>query len=188
VITTPIVHESQRASAGGAAAGDELYYENHLWRTQELSGDISRPLAGGAIKLNLLGTHRHRRNDDTFDASATDGAALGGFYQDFDDFRDERLARLAWNRAALAGWTIEIGAEGAFNRLRTDLNIFDVGSDGQRTPVDLPVDDATVSEYRAEGFANAGRALASDLRLDLGLNYEVSRLSVTGDVSARRVL
>jgi hypothetical protein len=182
------LHDASNVFIGGGAAGDELYYENHLWRTQELSGDISRPLAGGAIKLNLLGTHRHRRNDDRFDASATDGAALGGFYQDFDDFRDERLARLAWNRAALAGWTIEIGAEGAFNRLRTDLNIFDVGSDGQRAPVDLPVDDATVSEYRAEGFANAGRALASDLRLDLGLNYEVSRLSVTGDVSARRVL
>src|SRR5690606_36714854 len=143
---------------------------------------------GGAIKLNLLGTHRHRRNDDTFEVTTMGNTALGGFYQDFDDYRDERLARLAWNRAGIAGWTIEIGAEGAFNRLRTDLNIFDVDSAGQRTPVDLPVDDATVSEYRAEGFANAGRALARALRLDLGLNYEVSRLSVTGDVSARRVL
>jgi len=182
------LHDAARVFAGGIATHDELYSEDHLWRTQELSGDVTRPLAGGAIKLNLLGTHRHRRNDDAFASTTTDNAALGGFYQDFDDYRDERLARLAWSRTGLAGWTVEIGAEGAFNRLRSDLNIFDVDSAGQRTPVDLPVDDATVSEYRAEGFANAGRALASALRLDLGLNYEVSRLSVTGDVSARRVL
>lgn len=181
-------HETGNVFVGDNPVRDELYGEDHLWRTQELSGDITRPLAGGAIKLNLLGTHRHRRNDDTFAITTPDNAALGGFYQDFDDYRDERLARLAWNRASLAGWAIEIGAEGAFNRLRTDLNIFDVDSAGDRTAVDLPVDDATVSEYRAEGFANAGRALTGNLRLDLGLNYEVSRLSVTGDVSARRVL
>lgn len=172
---------------GGSQVRDELYWEDHLWRTQEVSGDVTRPLAGGAIKLNLLGTHRHRRNDDGFEVTAEE-TALGGFYQDFDDYRDERLARLAWTHAGLAGWSVEIGAEGAFNRLRTDLNVFDVDADGERTPVDLPVDDATVSEYRAEGFANAGRALASDLRIDLGVNYEVSRLSVTGDVEARRTL
>jgi hypothetical protein len=182
------LHDTGNVFIDDIAARDELYGEDHLWRTYELSGDITRPLAGGAIKLNLLGTHRHRRNDDSFDVTAADNSPLGGFYQDFDDYRDERLTRLAWSHASLAGWTIEIGAEGAFNRLRTDLNIFDVDSDGQRTLVDLPVDDATVSEYRAEGFANAGRSLSGNLRLDLGLNYEVSRLSVTGDVHARRVL
>lgn len=172
---------------GGSEVRDELYWEDHLWRTQELSGDVTRPLGGGAIKLNLLGTHRHRRNDDGFEVAAGDDA-LGGFYQDFDDYRDERLARLAWSHPALAGWNVELGAEGAFNRLRTDLNVFDVDAGGERTPVALPVDDATVSEYRAEGFANAGRALNSDLRLDLGANFEVSRLSVAGDVQARRTL
>ncbi len=167
---------------------DEYYFEDHLWRTYELSGDITRPFAGGAMKLNALGTHRHRRNDDSFDGTTPGGAPLGGFYQDFDDYRDERVARLAWSRTGLAGWNVEIGAEGAFNRLRTDLNIFNVDEDGERTPVDLPIDQATVSEYRGEGFVNAGRALASNLRLDLGLNFEASRLKVTGDVSARRTL
>jgi hypothetical protein len=167
---------------------DEFYYENHLWRTYELSGDVTRPLAGGAIKLNALGTHRHRRNDDTFDETAPSGASLGGFYQDFDDYRDERIARLAWSHTGIAGWNVEIGAEGAFNRLRTDLNIFNVDENGGRTRVDLPIDQATVSEYRGEAFVNAGRALASNLRLDLGMNFEASRLKVTGDVSERRTL
>ena len=167
--------------------GEEIYTEDHLWRTYEISGDIAVPLGGGSIKLNALGTHRHRRNDDWLDRS-TDGQSTGGFYQDFDDYRDERLARLAWSHGDLRGWNVEIGAEGAFNRLRTDLNVFDVDADGDRTLVDLPIDQATVSEYRGEGFVNAGRAVAQDLRLDLALNFEVSRLKVTGDVSEERTL
>ncbi|HWJ69032.1 MAG TPA: outer membrane beta-barrel protein [Sphingobium sp.] len=171
----------------GAHVQSDLYTEDHLWRTWELSGDISRPLAGGAIKFNALVTHRHRRNDDAFEA--VDGAtSFGGFYQKFDDFRDERVGRLAWSRASPSGWTLEIGAEGAFNQLRTDLNIFNVDGDGVRSRVHLPLDDATVSEYRGEAFVNAGRAIASSLRVDFGLNYEVSRLKVIGDVSARRTL
>jgi hypothetical protein len=173
--------------SGGAQVRDEVYFEDHLWRTGEFSGDISRPFAGGAIKLNALATHRHRRNDDELTQSAG-GVLLGGFYQDFDDFRDERVVRLAWSRDGIAGWNIEVGAEGAYNRLRTDLNVYNVDAAGQRTLVDLPIDQATVSEFRGEGFANAGRALASNLRVDLGLNFEASRLKVTGDVSARRTL
>jgi len=182
------LHDFSDVFRGGVEAHDEYYFEDHLWRTGELSGDVTRPLAGGAIKLNALATHRHRRNDDWFDETAPDGTSLGGFYQDFDDYRDERVARLAWTRTGLAGWNVEIGAEGAFNRLRTDLNIFNVDQNEERTPVDLPIDQATVSEYRGEAFVNAGRALASNLRLDLGLNIEASNLKVTGDVSARRTL
>jgi hypothetical protein len=172
---------------GGVHVGNELYREDHLWRTGELSGDITRPLAGGAIKLNALATHRHRRNDDWFDRAA-DGMAQGGFYQDFDDYRDERVARLAWSHGGLGGWTAEVGAEGAFNRLETDLNVFDIDATGIETIVALPIDDAVVTEYRGEGFVNGGRALASNLRIDLGMNFEFSRLRVTGDVSARRSL
>jgi hypothetical protein len=181
------LYQTSNVFAGAKNIRDELYTEDHLWRTWELSGDVTRPLAGGAIKANALATHRHRRNDDLFGRSAA-GASLGGFTQKFDDYRDERVGRLAWTRSGLAGWTIEIGAEAAYNRLRTDLNVFNVDTTGQRTRVDLPVDQATVSEIRGEGFVNAGRALAGNLRLDLGLNFEVSRLKVTGDANARRTL
>jgi len=182
------LHDDSDVFRGGAEVRDEYYYEDHLWRTYELSGDVSRPLAGGAIKLNALGTHRYRRNDDSFDETTPGGTLLGGFYQDFDDYRDERVARLSWVRQGLAGWNLEIGAEGAFNRLKSDINIFDIDASGDRAPVDLPIDQAVVSEYRGEAFVNAGRPLASNLRMDLGLNFEASRLRVTGDVSARRTL
>lgn len=182
-----LLDDTRDVFVAGSQVRDELYSEDHLWRTYEISGDVTRPLGGGAIKLNLLGTHRHRRIDDTL-AIAASGTSLGGFYQDFDDYRDERLARLAWNHQALAGWNVEIGAEGAFNRLETDLDVFDIDADGNLARVDLPIDDAVVSEYRAELFVAGGRSVARNLRLDLGANFELSRLRVTGDVSAERTL
>jgi hypothetical protein len=181
------LRDSGEVFVGGANVRDELYTEDHLWITKELSGDVTRPLAGGAIKLNLLGTSRHRDNKDAF-ARTTPAGPLGGFYQDFDDYRDERLARLAWSRSDLVGWSVEAGAEGAFNKLRTDLNVYNVDATGTRSRVDLPVDQATVSENRGEAFVNAGRPISGNLRLDLALNYEVSRIEVTGDVSASRTL
>ncbi len=55
-------------------------------------------------------------------------------------------------------------------------------------PVRLPINDAVVSEYRGEAFFNAGRKISSDLRLDLGVTFEASRLKVTGDAAAKRTL
>jgi hypothetical protein len=180
------IHQTNAVDRDGVYASDSLYVEDHLWHIWELSGDVTRPLAGGAIKLNLLGTHRHRRNDDWLSRQDLSGS-LGGSYQDFDDWRSERVARLAWTRST-GGWALEMGGEGAYNRLKTDLELYDVAPSGGMTRVDLPIDQAIVDEYRAETFINAGRNIASNLRLDLGLNYEISRLTVTGDANARRVL
>ena len=42
------------------------------------------------------------------------------------------------------------------------------------TRIDLPVDEATVKEYRGEAFGNIGRVLSPTLRMDLGLTAAVS--------------
>lgn len=181
------IHQPSTLHANGSHIEDGLYTEDHLWHTWELSGDITRPLAGGAIKLNLLATHRHRRNDDYFFVVPLENATpTTGLYSKFDDWRAERVGRLAWTRTT-GGWALELGMEGAYNRLRSDLNLYELAGD-DRTRVDLPIDQAVVEEYRGEAFVNAGRNLASNLRLDLGLNYEASRLIVSGDATARRVL
>ncbi len=187
IAQTSHVYRPTRATPGGHVM-DSLYEEDHLWRTWELSGDITRPLAGGAIKLNALATHRHRRNDDGLYHESVAGASPNGFYQSFDDWRDERVARLAWSRPDLGGWAVELGAEGAYNRLKSDLDLYSVLPTGARVPMNLPISDAVVSEYRGEGFVNAGRMIGRALRLDLGVNYEASRLTVAGDATARRTL
>jgi hypothetical protein len=183
------IHQTSEVFASGANTRSDLYTEDHLWRSWEASGDVTRPLAGGAIKLNALATHRHRRNDDEFTVRNASAALTGGSYQKFDDFRDERIVRLAWSRSKLLGWSVELGGEGAYNRLKSDLNLFAIDAQGARNPSTAPgIYHAVVSEYRGEGFVNAGRDMTRDLHVDLGLTFEASRLKVTGDAKARRTL
>jgi len=166
---------------------DDVLNEHYFARTVEVSGDVTRPLAGGGIKLIGLATRRYRNRDDLSLLIAPEGL-LEGVSQNQRDWRDESLVRLVWNRADLRGWSVEIGMEGALNRLNSHVELFDIDADNVSTRIDLPIDDAVVTEYRGEAFVNAGRSIAPGLRLDLGLNFEVSRLTVKGDVSAERSL
>jgi hypothetical protein len=171
---------------GGTIRDDRLSqdYDN---RSYELGGDVTRPLLGGGLKLIGLATRRHRHNVDT-SLNRIDGVVIGGAIQDLDNQRDETVARLVWNRSNFHGWSVETGVEGVINKLDSDVNIFRIDGAGGQTRIDLPVDQAVVKEYRGEAFVNAGKALTKTLRLDLGLTYEASRLTVSGDAAAERVL
>jgi hypothetical protein len=166
---------------------DDRLTERYHQRNWELGGDVTRPLLGGGIKLIGLATRRHRHNVD-LSLNRVQGNVIGGFEQDLEDQRDETLGRLVWNRSDLLGWSVETGAEGVLNQLDSDNNFYALDNAGGRTRIDLPVDQAVVKEYRGEAFVNAGRPLTRKLRLDLGLTYEASRLTVTGDAHAARVL
>lgn len=153
----------------------------------EIGGDVTRPLAGGGIKLiGLYRTVSADSRNDSFNIVA--GNVTGGFLQFVDTRRDEAVGRLVWNRANVGGWSLETGVEGAFNRLDSNVDLFSVTGSGTQIPIDLTVDEAVVSEYRGEAFVNAGRALSPKLRLDVGLTYETSRLTVRGDAEAERSL
>ncbi len=170
----------------GAVRDDRLSQRNRNSQ-YELGGDVTRPLFGGGIKLiGLYRTVASVSRDDSFNRIL--GNVIGGFVQDVASQRDEAVARLVWNRPDVGGWSLETGLEGAYNRLDSDVDLFGVGPGGALTPIDLTVDEAVVSEYRGEAFVNAGRSLASNLRLDLGLTYENSELTVTGDARATRSL
>jgi hypothetical protein len=174
--------------AAGAARDDRLTERYHR-RELELGGDVTRPLAGGGLKLIGLIRRRHRDNHDVSLSRGAGGTPLlRGSTQDLEDERDESVARLVWNRANLHGWSVETGAEGVLNKLDSNTDIFLLDGGGGRTRFDLPIDQAVVKEYRGEAFVNAGRALSPTLRMDLGLTYEASRLTVTGDAGAERTL
>ncbi|ATE64826.1 TonB-dependent receptor [Rhizorhabdus dicambivorans] len=172
---------------GAGARDDRLLQRNHR-HDFEIGGDVTRPLAGGGIKLIGLITRRTRDNRDVVLLRPIGAPSLGGSEQTLDDRKAESLARLVWNRSNLAGWTVEIGGEAVLNRLESDVGVFSVAPDGTRSRIPLPIDEAVVREKRAEAFVNAGRPLSSSLRLDLGLNYETSRLIVRGDAQAQRSL
>jgi hypothetical protein len=171
----------------GGTIRDDLLTQDYDRRNYELGGDITRPLWGGGLKLIGLATRRLRRDVDT-SLNRVQGDVIGGFIQEIDNVRDERVLRLVWNRSNLGGWSVEAGAEGVLNKLDSDVDLYGLDSGGGQTRIDLPVDQAVVKEYRGEAFVNAGRALSKALRLDLGLTYEASRLTVSGDAEAERVL
>lgn len=153
----------------------------------EVGGDVTRPLGGGAIKFVALANRRERENFDAY-YERLDEAVVGGFEQSQDARYDEVLGRFSWSHPKVLGLTFELGNELAYNRLDNYTELFELGPGGVRTRIDLPIDEAVVDELRTETYLNLGRQLGKSLRLDTVLAFETSRLTVDGDVPARRSL
>ena len=58
----------------------------------------------------------------------------------------------------------------------------------RKSRIDLPIANATVKEKRGEVYVNLGRSISPSLRIDGGINYEFSNLTVSGDAVADRTL
>ena len=173
---------------GGPERDDRLALNYHN-PALEVGGDVTRPLAGGAIKLVGLATRKKREAFDAYYVRNLGGATvLGGSEQVASFRRNETVGRLSWSRASLDGFNVEVGAEAALNTLSSKLSLDEIGAGGMRTPIVLPIANATVREKRAELYVNAGHALTKTLRVDAGVNYEKSQLKVRGDALADRSL
>ena len=185
------LHQDNRVTTADGQRNDNLdqHFRNPLI---EIGGDVTRPLAGGAIKLVGLATRRKRDDTETYllrDGLIEDGGSVvGGFDQNIEAKRNETIGRLSWTRSNLAGFSVEIGAEAALNTLDSTVELFAFDEDGNRNRIDLPLDDATVKEKRGEVYFSIGRNLSDKLRIDGGLNYEFSNLKVRGDTRADRTL
>ena len=186
------LEQKNRVTPGdGGPQHDDGLIQDYDSPVFEIGGDVTRPLAGGAIKLVGLATRRKRDNFDAYferNGLLKDGAiTVGGFEQTQKAKRNETIGRLSWTRQDLAGFSFETGGEAVLNTLDSAVDLF-VIEGGERVRIDLPVDHATVKEKRAEAFVNVGRSLSPALRLDAGLTYEISELSVRGDTTADRTL
>lgn len=183
------LHQDNHVTTGLGEERDDQLDQDFDSRRIELGGDITRPLAGGAVKLVALANRRKRDNGEVYQFRSDGGEDLfGGFRQQNRSSTGETLARLSWSRQQLLGFSMELGAETALNTLKSDVQFFEFGPDGQEVRQDSFDGKATVRELRGEFYVNAGRTLSPALRLDLGLNYELSRLKVRGDGEADRSL
>ena len=184
--------QDNRVTPTGAAQHDDNLFQAYRNPVIELGGDITRPLAGGAIKFVALATRRTRDNFDTYlerDGLIEDGGVVVGGFEQFQKAKQgETIGRLNWTRSNLAGFSFEAGAEAVLNTLDSEVDLFGIDGDGSRVRIDLPIDRAKVTEKRGEIYVNVGRNLSPKLRIDGGINYEMSRLKVTGDVDAQRSL
>lgn len=184
--------QDNRVFPGDGAPHDDSLLQDYDNSVFELGGDVTRPLAAGAIKFVGLTTRRKVNNFDAYierDGLLEDGAMeVGGFEQTQKAQRNETIGRLTWSRQDLRGYSFEIGAEGVLNTLDSDVELFVVEPDGSRVRVDLPIDSAKVEEKRGEIFVNVGRNINPALRIDAGARFEYSHLTVSGDASADRKL
>ena len=172
--------------AGQAGRTDRLYLTANS-PGFEIGGDISRPFAGGAIKFVGLVNRRKRTNLDTLEIFLDD-AVVDGFEQGTQSQRNETIARLNWTRGNLRGFSVEVGAEIALNTLDFQNELFVLGTGGTRTKINLPIDDAVVKETRGELSFKAGKQVTTRLRVDAGVDIELSSLAVRGDSKADRSL
>lgn len=168
---------------------DDSLIQDYKTNIFELGGDVTRPLAGGAVKFVGLASRQHKTTLDEYDAgNLFHTEIVGGSQQLTASQRDETLGRLTWAKQNVLGFQFEAGGEVALNTLDYDQHLFELEEGGGRTPQVLPIQNARVKENRGEFWVNAGRPLTNKLRMDLGLNYEMSHLTVSGDATADRKL
>jgi hypothetical protein len=184
--------QRNRVTPSEGPVHDDNLFQHYKDPLIELGGDVTRPLAGGAVKFVVLETRRKRNDFDTYlerDGLIDAGAQLvGGFEQTVKARRNETIGRLSWSRSNLGGFSFEAGAETAYNTLDYNLLYAEFDENGQRVPINLPLDDAQVKEKRGEVYVSVGKTLSPALRIDGGINYEFSHLEVTGDTIAQRSL
>lgn len=176
----------------GAPQHDDNLHQHYRDPVIELGGDITRPLAGGAIKFVALATRRKRHDFDSYvqrnGRIVNDADVVGGFEQLVKARRNETIGRLSWTRPNLLGFSFEAGAEAAYNTLDDHVDFVSIDQNGNRVPVELPIASATVKEKRGEVYITVGKTLSPALRVDGGVNYEFSQLTVRGDATADRTL
>lgn len=127
---------------------------------------------GAASDLELVGSYR---SVATVGIDRETTASESSISDERSDASEAILrAALRHHRGA---WAIEIGAEGAINTLDSRNALIEDGA-----PVPLPQANVRVDERRAEFFATASRPLGARTVAELGVRYEISRLSQTGDI------
>ena len=171
---------------------DDSLFQHYRNPVIEVGGDITRPLGGGALKFVGLVTRRKRNNFDAYIQRSglltANPTVVGGFEQTASATQGETIGRATWTRSNLGGFSLEAGVEGVLNTLDSSTELFSIGPTGNKTRIDLPIDQAKVKETRGEVYVNVGKSLSPTLRIDAGLNYEMSHLTVSGDTSAVRSL
>jgi hypothetical protein len=186
------LYQRNRVSPADGPQHDDNLFQHYRDPLIEIGGDVTRPLAGGAIKFVALATRRKRNDVDNYiqrDGLLQDNAAVvGGFEQSIKARRNETIGRVSWTRSNLLGFSFEAGAEAALNSLDDNVDLFAIDEDGQKVRIDLPIANATVKEKRGEVYVNVGKTLSPTLRIDGGVNYEFSNLKVRGDATADRTL
>lgn len=143
-------------------------------RTRSAEGRLDYGRGLGALgQLQLFAVHRSEEQDEI---SQTSSALVTNMARSRYNQRED-VARLAWQYLDGA-LKLETGAEGAINVLHSRSTLL-LGA----VPVTLPAANVRVEEKRVEFFSTATRRFNPVLITEMGLRYETSTLTQSGDSS-----
>jgi hypothetical protein len=141
----------------------------------EVGGDIEFPLSK-TFSTKVIGLYR--ADDDSTDANIVTtsvGGGATGFVTRNRNTSTETIGRIQNDWSAIKGHTVQFGAEVALNSL-----------DSTFSATGAPRSNVRVKETRIEPFISDVWSIAPAWKLEGGLVFETSRLSVSGDSNAKR--
>ncbi|MEM1132253.1 MAG: TonB-dependent receptor [Pseudomonadota bacterium] len=149
-------------------------------RNFEISADYDFALGGGRLKLIGFQRYEHSPTVDQFlRIFGDDQPATGSLFDQTAD-EGESIARAEYGWRSKNGNDWQIAAEGAFNFLDIEAELFNLDRNGQFVPTPLPNATSRVEELRGEVILTYGRRLASNLTLQSNFGAEYSEISQTG--------
>ena len=185
--STFFLRQKNHVQPTGEEAHDDSLIEDYKTNILEVGGDVARPLGCGALKLVGLANRQHKTTLDEYDAGNLGHTEIvGGSQQLTKSQRNETLGRLSWSKQDVLGFQFETGGEFALNTLDYHQELFEIDQGGERTPIQLPIQDAQVRETRGEVWVNGGRPLTRKLRMDLEVIHSKAFASRNSHASRKR--
>ena len=150
--------------------GGQWGKERNRLRNAEMQAQYELPLSEDQT-LSLFASHR--TGEETAERQYVT-ASRDDRTQDRRGSR-ESILRGAW-RQDMRFLALEAGAEGAVNILNSRSSLWQ-----NQVPVELPAANVRIEEQRGEAFVTGNLRLTPVLSTDLGLRYETSTLTQSGD-------
>ena len=148
-------------------------------REYEISGDFDFALGPGRLKLIGLASGQSKVFYTQSIIDPGTGDPSDGTRYELDSHSSERIVRAEYNWPMFGGdW--QLASEAAFNRLDNVAGLFVYSPTAEFDPIPFPQGTGGVTEDRYEAILSYGRALASNLSLQIAAGGEVSTIAQTG--------
>ncbi|MEZ5938328.1 MAG: TonB-dependent receptor [Hyphomonadaceae bacterium] len=151
----------------------------------EVGGDWERRFSStSSIKLIALASTKDTGSAERYSTIPVSSARRDTFI-DRRSESGEYIARGVYSFRPATRHALQVGAEAAFNSLDSglDVRVETVGLVLDRTP---PVANTRVEERRGEAFVSDTWQASKDLRVDMSLTVETSKITQTGDAQQER--
>ncbi len=148
-------------------------------RGLEISADYEFAVAGGRLKLIGFQSLKHTPATDTFRREYADGRSPEASIFDQLYGVGESVARAEYRwKAGATDW--QISAEGAYNFLDVQSDLFVLNGAGSFQPEALDNASSRVAEKRGQVIGSYGRPVTKNITLQTQLGAEYSQISQTG--------